>query len=121
MSSVSEPVLSAFEGFPLTGLVGVQAKDEHDEIRSVREGDVVAVPIRGWAAVVRRPYTGPDGCTVRGPAERIVVDPRVIAEMQGDNQMGPVFTLYRDEPDPWPRIERELNAAAQRAAARFVS
>lgn len=110
---MDESIVGYFKGFPLTGLIAIQTEDEHDEIALEDTDCPVAYPAhREWFAIVRRPIIGPDGRAALAPAERIVIDPRIIAELRNDHH----FVDCERRLDPLIRIERELNAAAERVA-----
>lgn len=58
-----------------------------------------------------------------GPGEplRVVIDRSVSEEMRRTNPQGHYYTLYADDRDNYPRLEREINAAAIRVVQAWAT
>ena len=112
---------SPFEGFPLTGLIGLRQSYGRDEV-SVEQSPAALHLTSGndWVAVLRRPRTTPDGGTAPGPVEEVDVPGVIIHEVQGKDPYAPVYTLHLSEPDPWEQVQVKLNEAAKRVATKLV-
>ena len=114
---------SPFEGFPLTGLIGLRQSYGREEVSVEQSPAAAALHLTSgsdWVAVLRRPTTTPDGGTAPGPVEEVDVPGIIIQEVQGNNPYGSVYTLHLSEPDPWKQVQMKLNEAAERVATKLV-
>ena len=104
-----------FDGFPLTGLIGIKLVSAADDICVQYE------PVPDWVAVLRRPRRFGTKLFYRD-VEEVLIPPQVISEIQGGDWRNPLFVVRRDEPGEWQwrRVEDEINRAARAVAVRFV-
>ena len=104
-----------FDGFPLTGLIGIKRVSTADDICVQYE------PESNWVAVLRRPRRLGTKLFYRD-VEEVLIPPQVISEIQGGDWRNPLFVVRRDEPGEWQwrRVEDEINRAARAVAVRFV-
>ena len=103
-----------FDGFPLNGLIDVVRQVVNDDI--CLSSEIVSE----WFAVLRRPIL-PATKVIIYVNEEVPIPPQVIFEMQGRDRNAPIFTIHKDELEPWKRIQTEINQAAETVAARFIA
>ena len=106
-----------FDGFPLPGLISVAPVPTTEDM-GIPYGLGLG-PELEWVATLRR--SDQFGTKViSGIVEEVRIPSLVVFEMQGHDRNAPVFTIHVDEPDPWRRVQDELNRAAGAVAARYV-
>jgi len=106
-----------FDGFPLTGLINI-APVPTTEDTGIPYGLGLG-PEMEWVATLRRSVQFGTK-VISGIVEEVRIPPLVVFEMQGHDRNAPVFTIHVDESDPWLRVEREINRAAEAVAAQIV-
>ena len=114
---------SPFEGFPLTGLIGLRQDYGRDEVPIEQSPAAAALHLTSgsdWVAVLRRPRTTHRGVTAPGPVEEVDLPGVVIQEARGNDPYAPVYTLHLSEPDPWKQVQMKLNEATERVATKLV-
>lgn len=123
------PVEQVFDGFPLTGLIGVRVERESGGIDP--DQFLRYSLFEQWVAILRRPIQGLRGNIKPGPEEEVIIPPEVLSEMRNADPRGYIFTFkFTDHqpgslgrtipPEEWQRFEDYANQAAKRAADKYV-
>jgi hypothetical protein len=105
------PPEELFDWYPLTGMIWAILEEELPDTGSFD-------PIHDFRILDRELVALCESRIPGEPPVRMPIHPRVVLEMQDGDPSQPMITIHRDDPDNWGRIQREINTAAERVAAR---
>ncbi len=103
-----------FDWYPLTCMYAATLQDDLPEMIDLCDPRCLVSRERQLVALCR-----PDDA--RRSDRHVPIPGTVVREMQHGDPLNPIFMLHKDDPDNWGRVQREINTAAERVAARTIT